>query len=566
LPDSLLAHDDAVRLLALTPDGKSAVTVTSIDEKTHLLQVWNLAAGTKQTHKLQFAVQGLTISPDGNFAVLSDANPENSVWRWNLKTLEFSRFWPRGRLAASVWGLAFSPDAQQLLTVGGNHARLWNVAGGERVQTFSPHGALVSAEFSRDAKLVVTAGHDGAAKIWNVAEQRVIAKIAGGHTDEQRRPVPLRGAAFVSLPDGGEQVLTIGDDDRARLWTLGENGAELVRTFHDDNHSIEMAVAALDGRWLLTAARDGTAQLWNIATGELVRTLEDKAEGHTLALKAVAFSSDGRLALTGGDDNLAIVWNVQTGKLVRKLTGHTAGVNAVGFSRDARRAVTASNDSTAKLWDIDTGSEILTLDGHQSEVTAAAIAASGRTILTASRDRTAQLWAAAPVPPALAFAERRALVREAGERLRIDESPSFCDPSTAELAGGKLKLSIAGGAPTELKESLSLDLADGEVGLSQVGTQIVWTRAGLKPLPVAEIKIAANEGMLEIELLAGANHHLVESMMSRLYYTATWDSAKTPAARTLEITYASASGAQATTIRKTIEFAAATETKIARKP
>jgi WD40 repeat protein len=568
LPDSALEHADAVRLLELTPDGRSAVTVTAVDEKTQLLQAWNLATRAVKSLRLDDAVQGLSISPDGQFVAIGDTNPENTVWRWNLATGELTRFWPRGRLSATVWGLAWSPQGQQLLTVGGNHAHLWDVASGERVQTFSPHGPLVAADISTDGTLVVTAGQDGTAKVWHIDERRVVAKIAGGHLGGDGRPVALRGASFVANLAGRDYVLTTGEDNKACLWSLTEQVPERIKTFADDQHSIVQAVASPDGLRLLTGSDDGVAQMWDIATGERLRTLRDP-DAHTLGLRCLSFSNDGRHAITGGDDNLAIVWNVSSGERLQKLQGHTAGITGVGFSPDGRRAITSSNDGTAKLWDVATGVEILTLSGHQSEVTAASFSPDGRLVLTAGRDRSALLWPAATLPPALAFTDQQLLYRERGIAQAIDEGASFSDPSAASFGGARLTIALRSEPINGLREEFSLSLAEPEEEMLRLeGNQILMAvGTAERAVPIAEWRSESSGRQAEIKFLPAANHHCVQTVLNRLRYTATWDSLDAPAARTLELVYVSATGESSPTLRMPIEFeTTAASTTVAQLP
>ena len=77
------------------------------------------------------------------------------------------------------------------------------------------------------------------------------------------------------------------------------------------------------GRALLaTASNDGTARLWDPATGDCLRTLT----GHTGTVDGVAFSPDGRLLATASDDETARLWDPATGDHLRTLTGHTTGL------------------------------------------------------------------------------------------------------------------------------------------------------------------------------------------------------------------------------------------------
>jgi WD40 repeat protein len=144
----------------------------------------------------------------------------------------------------------------------------------------------------------------------------------------------------------------------------------------------------LDGRLLATASHDGTARLWDLATGDCLRTLT----GHNGWVNDVAFSPDGRLLATASGDGTARLWDPATGGGLRTLTGHARPVHGVAFSPDGHRLATASDDGTARLWDPATGGGLRRLTGHIGGVWDVAFSPDGRLLATAGDDGTARLW------------------------------------------------------------------------------------------------------------------------------------------------------------------------------
>ena len=88
------------------------------------------------------------------------------------------------------------------------------------------------------------------------------------------------------------------------------------------------------------APSDCTLRLWDLATGELIRTFT----GHEDWVSGLAITPDGRHALSGSDDCTLKLWDLGTVSSSRTFTGHEDGVTAVAVTPDGRRALSGSRD------------------------------------------------------------------------------------------------------------------------------------------------------------------------------------------------------------------------------
>ncbi len=70
---------------------------------------------------------------------------------------------------------------------------------------------------------------------------------------------------------------------------------------------------------VVTASWDGTARLWDAASGAELHRLE----GHTEYVNGAAFSPDGQTVVTAGSDRTARLWDAATGAELRRIEGHT---------------------------------------------------------------------------------------------------------------------------------------------------------------------------------------------------------------------------------------------------
>jgi len=80
---------------------------------------------------------------------------------------------------------------------------------------------------------------------------------------------------------------------------------------------------------LASGSSDSTIKLWNVKTGECIRTLTD----HNDTVLSVTFDKKGILA-SGSLDKHIKLWNVTTGECITTLTGHENYVKSVSFDRE----------------------------------------------------------------------------------------------------------------------------------------------------------------------------------------------------------------------------------------
>ena len=127
--------------------------------------------------------------------------------------------------------------------------------------------------------------------------------------------------------------------------------------------------------------------------------------GQSGNIVAVSFSPDGKLlASTAQGDNDAQLWDVASGKLLRTLAGHTGWLRSVAFSPDGKLLATGSTDTNVKLWNVADGRLLTTLSGHKGWVGTIAFAPDGTSVAASSRDGTVLVWNTADGTPRTSFA------------------------------------------------------------------------------------------------------------------------------------------------------------------
>ena len=111
-------------------------------------------------------------------------------------------------------------------------------------------------------------------------------------------------------------------------------------------------------------------------------------EGHSSTVYSVAFDGIGGTLASGSDDHTVKVWDVATGECLRTLEGAGGRVLACAGGTLA----SGSADQTVKVWDAATGECLRTLEGHSDPVWSVAFDPSGGTLASGSWDQTVKVW------------------------------------------------------------------------------------------------------------------------------------------------------------------------------
>lgn len=211
----------------------------------------------------------------------------------------------------------------------------------------------------------------------------------------RRHDGPVTSVAFSF---DGQTILTTSSDGTARIWDVA-TGQEQQRLM-DPAEEISSAAFSPDGKQIVTGDRNGSIRLWDTATGQVVRQLGSHACNISFgtggcAVGSVAFSPDGKFSLSSSVEKNVRVWDVAMGKEVRRFPAND-WIDSAAYGPDGKSIIIATtNDSVAHILDATTGQEIRQLIGHTGSIQSIAYSPDRKHIITASADGTARIWDAA---------------------------------------------------------------------------------------------------------------------------------------------------------------------------
>lgn len=164
-------------------------------------------------------------------------------------------------------------------------------------------------------------------------------------------------------------------------------GVKLVRTLRGHTDYISLIAWSPNGRILASSSADGTIQLWDVETGESLRTIKGNKRG----VWCIAFDPTGEI-LASGDDDCVKLWETNSGNLLNILEMNTEGAVSLAFDPMGRMLASGTFDKTVKLWEATSGKLLHTLKGHSKSVGIISFDPTGHTLASGSPDGTVKLW------------------------------------------------------------------------------------------------------------------------------------------------------------------------------
>jgi WD40 repeat protein len=257
----LEGHTDHVLTLDFSPDG--SLLASGSNDGT--VRIWQVDDGsllrTIESYSLGRVLE-VEFSPDGSLLAVADHLCKVQL-RWVrsgilYRTLAQPNCAPSWGGTVQAWGLAFSPNGEQIITGEGRPCC------------------------------------GGSLQSWVIDDEYTSPRLLQGYN--------LRISDLVFTPDGSNMAVALLGSPV--FWLVDAQQGNLLQTFEGHTYRVNSLTFSPDGELLASGSRDQKIRFWRVEDGELILTLE----GHTDEVNSVAFSPDGSLIASGSSDDTLILW------------------------------------------------------------------------------------------------------------------------------------------------------------------------------------------------------------------------------------------------------------------
>lgn len=251
--------------------------------------------------------------------------------------------------------------------------RVWDSKATES-HTAHWHNGLVRALSCGRSGIAVTVGDDCIARVWNAG--------LGEHLRSYLKH--KSSIRWCAQSDDGYRILTASPDRQISVWDP-RTGNMLYGVPAKSGSRVKTFSASADLTTAVSCLFDSTVECWDLVSGRVSWVIQtsrqwtgqQRAAGHSSAVNEVVMTNDGRLVVTASKDCTARIWDVANKTCKHVLVGHEDSVVGIVLEQASRTLVTFSLDHSLIVWDLESGNRISRAK-FKTPITRAALSINGK--------------------------------------------------------------------------------------------------------------------------------------------------------------------------------------------
>jgi WD40 repeat protein/serine/threonine protein kinase len=165
----------------------------------------------------------------------------------------------------------------------------------------------------------------------------------------------------------GRTGVAVAEGGKIHVWDL--TTGEVVRTMQPAGGKVRVLALDPQGKIALTSVEGAPVDIWDLGSG----VIQHRLQAHAGMLNQIVVAPDGQRALGVGTARELNVWSLATRSLTGVFAGHDGFAMCVAAATDGATALTGGSRGELLLWNTEEGSVAARLAMHEATVTAVAI-------------------------------------------------------------------------------------------------------------------------------------------------------------------------------------------------
>jgi len=189
------------------------------------------------------------------------------------------------------------------------------------------------------------------------------------------------------LSKDAKLAVSCGRDSTVKIWNLMTG--EVVRTFRASKPTLNTCLAiSPDDKILAVGDMNGVITQYSMKTGNP----EHEFKAHASYIQKIQFAQNGDVLITAGRDNEIKFWDTSSKKLIRAISAGQLWINSIAVSHNGKILATAGQDGNVSLWDVGTGSLITVLGKHRRYVKSICFSPDDAYLFSGGREGQILVW------------------------------------------------------------------------------------------------------------------------------------------------------------------------------